>query len=429
MSRRERASVNLAETTVNPPGDDPEPPRAKRRRGPAERIERATFWGLCGLSAALYVPYGLHLPYFPVWLAARGLTDNQIAATLATPLIVRVLLMPAIAYVADRRGIAAVLAACASTMTAAYFGLGFAHGFLLVFFGAVVAVTAQGSMPALADALALAEIRRLEKAGLRRIHYGRIRVGASLSTLVMMLASGFIVLAFPGERIIYALAGLALVPAFATLAMARRMRKLRLDRQAESGLTEDPRALPLAVTVILASALIQSSHAEIYAFGTLQWKMHGFAPAVISLAWALGVASESLLFIFGGRYIQSTRHALRLLLIGGIGAILRWTMMGLSPSAPLVFALQLMHAASFAATYMGSVLVLGWLAGPSHRARIQGWSSTAMALSMALATVGCGHLTQTYGARAYFGMALLAAMGCGLTLFAQRLRRRLALPV
>ena len=62
-----------------------------------EKIEQATYWRLCGLSAALFLPYGLHLPYFPVWLAARGLTDFQIAATLATPLILRVLLMPIVA--------------------------------------------------------------------------------------------------------------------------------------------------------------------------------------------------------------------------------------------------------------------------------------------------------------------------------------------
>jgi PPP family 3-phenylpropionic acid transporter len=395
----------------------------------AQRIEQATFWRLCGLSAALYVPYGLHLPYFPVWLAARGLSDFEIAASLATPLILRVLLMPLIAWIADRRGIASVLAFAACTMTAAYFGLNLASGFLLVFLGSVVAITAQGSMPALADALALAEMRRLQKLGQRRIQYGRIRVGASLSTLVMMLLSGVIVVAFPGQRIIVALALLAIVPAVATLLMARRMRRLRFDHSAKGGLTEEARALPLAIVVIVGSALIQASHAEIYAFGTLQWKAKGLAPEIISLAWAIGVMAESLLFIFGGRYVHDIRQALRLMLFGAAGAALRWLAMSFNPGAGLVLGLQLMHMLSFAATYMGSVLVLGWLAGPNHRARMQGWSSTAMALSMAVSTVICGRLTQIYGAGAYLAMVGLAAAGLGLVLIAMRLRRRLPIAV
>ncbi|TAL78413.1 MAG: MFS transporter [Beijerinckiaceae bacterium] len=377
-------------------------------------MEQATYWRLCGLSAALFLPYGLHLPYFPVWLAARGLTDFQIAATLATPLILRVLLMPVIAYVADRRGIAVTLAWCASTMAACYVCLGFLPGIPLVFAVSVVAITAQGSMPALSDALALAEIRRFQKIGLRGIQYGRIRVGASLSVLVMMLLSGPIVAVFPGRKIIFALALLGIVPVIASVRIARRMRKVRFHHGARSGLTEDPRALPLAILVIAAASLVQASHAEIYAFGTLQWAAAGFGHQTISLAWAIGVMSESVLLIFCGRYIRGVPQALAFLLLGGVGASLRWIAMSLAPDAKIVLGLQVLHALSFAATYLGSVSVLGWLAGPNHRARMQGWLSAASALSMALATIACGRLTHMFGAGAYLAMAGLAAVGTGL---------------
>jgi PPP family 3-phenylpropionic acid transporter len=379
-----------------------------------DRIEQATYWHLCGLSAALFLPYGLQLPYFPVWLAARGLTDFQIAATLATPLILRVLLMPIIAYVADRRGIAVTLAFCACTMAACYLCLDFVPGIWLIFLISVLAITAQGSMPALTDALALAEIRRFQKIGRRGIQFGRIRVGASFSVLSMMLLSGSIVAIFPGRKIIFALTLLALVPVIASVMIARRMRKVRFHHGAQSGLTEDPRALPLAILVIAAAALIQASHAEIYVFGTLQWTAAGFGRQTISFAWAIGVMSESVLLIFCGRYITGVRQALALLMLGGAGAIVRWVAMSFAPGAGIVLGLQLFHALSFAATYLGAVSVLGWLAGPNHRARMQGWLSAAMALSMALATMACGRLTHSFGAGAYLAMAGLAAAGLGL---------------
>ncbi|MGP0057920.1 MAG: MFS transporter [Beijerinckiaceae bacterium] len=384
----------------------------------AKRSETAAAWRLALLSAALFAPIGLHLPYFPVWLAARGFSDSQIAMTLATPLILRVVLTPAISYVADRQGIAATLAFGALAVFAGYAGLGWVAGFPLIFLGSVLVIAAQGSLPALADALSLAEIRRFAKIGLSGIEFGRVRVGGSLSGLTGMLLSGSIVALLPGEKIIIALAGLALFPVLAASIAALRMPKLRPERSAKTGLTEDPAHLRLALIVIVAAAFVQASHAQFYAFATLHWKSIGLSPNFIALAWATGVISEGVLFLVCGRFLGGTRHALRFLICGSAGAVLRWIIMSLDPDPLVVLALQILHAASFAATYIGAVLFLGSLAGPNHRARMQGFSSAAMALSMALATMACGRLTALYGEGTYLAMAALAGVGFGLALYA-----------
>jgi PPP family 3-phenylpropionic acid transporter len=303
-------------------------------------------------------------------------------------------------------------------MFAGYVGLGWVAGFPLIFAGAILVITAQGSMPALTDALCLAEIRRFAKIGLHGIQFGRVRVGGSLSSLCGMLLSGAIVAVFPGERIISALALLALLPLLATTAAALRTPKIRFTRSTKSGLTQDPADLRLALVVMLAAALVQASHAQIYSFATLHWKAVGLSPAFIAWAWAIGVLSESVLFLFGGRFLGNMSRALGLLLFGAGGAILRWLAMSFDPAPPVVLFLQILHAASFAATYLGAVLFLGDLAGPNHRARMQGLSSAAMALSMALATVACGRLTSLYGEQSYLAMAVLAAAGFLLALAA-----------
>ena len=110
----------------------------------------------------------------------------------------------------------------------------------MIFVGSLVVITAQGSMPALADALTLAEIRRFVKVGLNGIQFGRVRVGGSFSTLGIMLFSGTIVAIFPGERIISALALLALLPFVATMVAAARTPKIKLPRWTHSGLTQTP---------------------------------------------------------------------------------------------------------------------------------------------------------------------------------------------
>jgi PPP family 3-phenylpropionic acid transporter len=391
---------------------------ATRIGAAVKKQENAAAWRLTLLSAALFAPVGLHLPYFPVWLAAGGLSDSQIAATLALPLVLRVVLTPTIAYVADRQGIAATLAFCALIVLLGYVGLGCVAGFPLIFLASVVVIAAQGSMPSLADALSLAEIRRFAKIGLTGIQFGRVRVGGSLSGLCGVLLSAAIVALLPGEKIIIALAGLALLPVLAASIAVLRMPKLRPERSIKTGLTEDPAHLRLALIVILAAALVQASHAEFYSFSTLHWKSIGLTPNFIALAWATGIISECVLFVVAGRFLSNARHALLFLICGAAGAVLRWILMSFDPAPHAVLLLQIMHAASFAATYLGAVLFLGGLAGPNHRARMQGFSSAAMALSMALATLVCGRLTTLYGESTYLAMAALAAVGLLLALVA-----------
>jgi PPP family 3-phenylpropionic acid transporter len=377
------------------------------------------------ISGTMFIANGMHLPYFPVWLAARGLTDTEIAAVLAAPLILRVLITPLIAFAADKRGIAVTLACCALTLFCGYLGLGFVAGFTLIFIGAALVATAQGSIPALVDALTLAEIRRLENVGCRRLEYGRVRVFASISVLSMMLLSGPIVSFFPGEKIIWALALIAFIPASTGIFVAARSRPVRLNKSAQGGLTADGAHLRVALICIAAAALVQASHAQIYTFGTLHWRAMGFSPGEISLAWATGVCAESILFVAIGRYLGGARNAAILLLAGALGASLRWFLMSMSPSAVWMIPLQAMHGLSFGATYLGSVLLLSSMAGPNHRARMQGWLSAASALTTASATLISGKLTSLYGEGAYLAMVALAGTGLMLAIVMWVLKGRL----
>jgi PPP family 3-phenylpropionic acid transporter len=381
--------------------------KTSRRR----TIRNAVAWRLYFLAAAIFVTVGLYLPYFPVWLAASGLDDREIALVTGAPFVARILITPVIAYIADKRGIAMTLAACASAMLLGYLALGVVNGFLPIFLGALLAVSMQGAMPSLNDALALAEIRRLDKITDRPLRYGRVRMCASLSALSMMLASGWIVSILPGRQIVFALICLAALAAGAAIWAGATIRKVRFDRNASGGLVEQPADLKLALIAIAAGSLIQASHAEVYSFGTLLWKAQGLPAGFVSIAWATGVAFESILFfsaehVFGGR-----DKAVMFLIVGGLGAILRWSCMALNPSGTFILMLQAVHGLTFASTYLGTVLLLGRLAGRNHRARMQGWYSTASSLLMAISTVACGWLTTRFGAEAYFAMAALAACG------------------
>jgi PPP family 3-phenylpropionic acid transporter len=391
----------------------------------ASRIVTATALRLSILWSCLFAAVGIHLPYFTVWLASQGLSNKVIAQAVAVPMLLRILTTPAIATIADRHGIARTLGFAAMAACLSYTALSFAPGPALVFIGAVAVGLAQGVMPSLADALTLTEIRRLQNAGLRTLDYGRIRVFASLSVLITMLGSGALVMLLPGREIIWLLVGISIFPAAAAIWNARQSRPARLNPRDPGKLTASPDKLQLAIVCIAAAALVQASHAEVYTFGTLHWRALGLSPSFIGIAWASGVACESVFFVAVGRLSGGERGAAVLLILGGAGATIRWTAMSFDPPAGLLLVLQGMHALSFAATYTGSVILLGSLAGPHHRARMQGWLASAAALATALATMAAGVLTDSLGERAYLVMAGLALCGLALAVLAGVLKRRL----
>jgi MFS transporter, PPP family, 3-phenylpropionic acid transporter len=413
-SARESVAMN-ADTSPN--AGYPRPPYSE------SRALMAFYLSIVALT--LFLPIGLHLPYFPVWLAARGFSDSEIAVALGLPTLLRVAAAPVVTAIADKRGIAATLAACAAAAFAAYCFLAIVKGFLTIFAGAIFAMIALGLMVPLADALTLAGIRRVEVMGLGRVAYARIRVWTSIGVLGTMLASGWIVSLFPGERIIFALAGLTLLPALVTIFAATKLNHLHTRGTHKGGLTTDPTQLRLAFAFIGAAALIQSSHAEYYSFATLHWKAISLAPNFIGVAWAIGVASETVLFLLAARYFAAEKNAATFLVFGALGALFRWLAMSTDPGPSLLIVLQAIHGLSFGATYFGSVLLLGGIARETHRARMQGWLASASALSLALATFACGWLTSHFGEKAYLAMAALAVAGLMLALIAGAMKRRI----
>jgi hypothetical protein len=61
---------------------------------------RATFLGfvprLAAFYAALFILPGIQMPFFPVWLRAKGLDPKMIGFVLAVPMVVRILAIPVV---------------------------------------------------------------------------------------------------------------------------------------------------------------------------------------------------------------------------------------------------------------------------------------------------------------------------------------------
>lgn len=364
--------------------------------------------------AALFVILGIHLPFFPLWLEAKGLNPREIGLVLAAPMLVRVFAIPIATREADRRNAIKATIAVSTLVAALCTGLlGMVDGFWpILLMWALVTLAFTPAMP-LTEAYALRGLRARGRA------YGPVRLWGSAAFIAASLAAGLLLDVIAPLQLIWLIFAAFMVAALVGFALE----PLAAERPAASAAAPSRVLLtPSFFVVVAAAGLVQASHAVYYGFSTLDWRAAGMSGQSIGMLWGLGVAAEIALFALSGRLPPVIGPTL-LLIVGAAGALIRWSAMAFDPPAFALPFLQCLHALSFGATHLGA---LGFLAraAPEHLgATAQGYLAVVNGILMAGATVLAGWLYASYGGRAYAAMALMAALGMLCAIAGHRLRR------
>lgn len=374
--------------------------------------------------AAFYAGYlsvnGVHLPFFPVWLEYRGLTPTQIAICLSVPMFARVLGAPIGAHFADRapnRRFAIITLVSVGLFI--WLFADFPTSFWPILIVTVAAFTFWGMALPAAEALTLTGVRQFG------LDYGRVRLYGSASFIVCNVGSGLLLTYFLGAGAIYWLILGVLVLSLAvsiTLPVTPKAIRARDDKERPG--PASARAIlghPIFVAVLVAAGLIQASHSQLYSFGSIYWQSRGFTAGEIGLLWAVGTGAEIVLFAIAGFSLRRV-DALWLIAIGGILAIVRWVIFGLEPNLAGTFALQMLHAFSFGATFIGVMKAITERVPEEVTAAAQGLNIIATGGLMAIASLMSGVLYESLGVHAFVVMAIPAAAGL-LILFFARPRR------
>ncbi|QFR32607.1 MFS transporter [Ancylobacter sp. TS-1] len=377
---------------------------------------------IAAVYAGLFFGIGVFVPFFPVWLQHRGFDAAMIALALAIPQVVRLVTMPLGGLLADHSGRPRATLIGYSLGTALCFVfIALAPGatFILVALG-VVAAFWQPSLPVL-DAYAVA--RRRE--GL--VDYGRVRLWGSMAFIGGNLVAGGLLAGLAGPVSHDAVIWLIVAGSVAAALAASALREASpLPRPAKAPADRRPRRAfgglaPVLLVGMVAAALVQSSHAALYAFASIEWHSKGLSDGTIGLLWSLGVLAEVVLFHFGTRVTHHLGPE-RLLLLGGLAGLLRFAAMALDPPLLLLLLLQPLHALTFGCTYLGTVELVARHAPPGRGASVQGIAACATAIAMAGATLVSGPLWQSFGAQTFLVSAGLATAGALLALACASMR-------
>ncbi|MCA0013215.1 MFS transporter [Mesorhizobium sp. B292B1B] len=363
------------------------------------------------IFATLFVSQGTHLPYFPLWLQAKGFHAEQIAVILAAPMFLRVVTTPLLTALADRArdraDVYIALVAASMIISAGYFLPASYAVVLAVSLALTIVWTPHSPM---ADSLALSGVRRFGS------NYTSMRKWGSISYLCANVAGGFILTAAGAQAvpaIIFAALGAALVAGL----LAPRLGRPRLASPLSAA--EIQHSAPSLfnayfVYFTLGVGILTASHAFLYGFVSIYWKSIGIGDTVVGLLWAWGVVAEVCMFVFFNRMFASM-SVVRVMVIAGIGAVVRWIAfpliwpLGLGVAG--FFGVQTLHSVSVAMVLIGLQKMIGETVSEERTGAAQGIAYFFNGFFMAAVTLASGPLYDRFGVDGFLAMIPIAIIG------------------
>jgi PPP family 3-phenylpropionic acid transporter len=261
----------------------------------------------------------------------------------------------------------------------------------------------------LTDAYAL---RGVVRYGLK---YGPLRLWGSAAFVVGALACGLLVDVIAARHLIWVIAALAALGAAISLGL-KPLEQPKPHPAALRGATALLRE-PGFVVIILASALIQGSHAAYYGFASISWQLSGLGGLTIAGLWVLGVLAEIVVFALSPRF---TLPPSALVVIGALCAVVRWLITAQEPPVAVLAMVQLAHGLTFGLTQLGTMGLLVRHVPIHIMARGQGYLAACAGVVAGAASILSGAVYARYGQGVYYAMAVMALSGAILMWSAQR---------
>ena len=354
------------------------------------------------LLGALYFSYGVYVPFWGLWLSSRQVTPEQIGLLMGLGMAVR--LAGNYLVLGRMSSVTRLIPTCRTLALASLLCFGlfyFCHGFWPLLLLMVVANIIYPTQLPLSDVLASNMVRQVG------LDYGKVRLWGSAafiagSTLLGIVSQRYGIDWALGIMLLGLIALLCIAwtpmtpqPVELVASTARcRMRDLLRQRGFRR--------------LLLVASLLQGSHAAYYSFSAIYWRSQGYSESLIGLLWALGVLAEIVMFALSRRFLGRVSSQ-PLLIIGAVGCLVRWAVLGSTVALPLVIAAQLLHAVTFCITHLATVRYMTHMMAQNELIPAQTlYSSISAGVVMALLTTLVGHLYPSLGSGIFWLMMLLA---------------------
>ncbi|USV56880.1 3-phenylpropionate MFS transporter [Aeromonas encheleia] len=360
---------------------------------------------------AFYFVYGAYLPFWSLWLEGIGVSAEQIGLLLGAGMAIRfagnLLVMGQIKGASHLLPVTRLL--CLLSLLA-FLGFYLSHSLWWLVPLTLVANFIYPTLMPVGEALATRMVVQAH------LDYGKVRLCGSFAFIVASTLVGALVGNFGSDWVLHSMvAGLLAMLVLSWLPLQPAPQD-RQGERAKASLRDTLRSAPMR-RFLLITALLQGSHAAYYGFSAIYWKAAGYSGTTIGYLWALGVVAEIGMFAADKRFLNRF-GAQTLFLVGAVGCVVRWSLLGASSELLVLVLGQLLHSVTFCVSHLGAVRFMTRQLPAEQLIPAQAlYAALGLGMTVAALMTLCGLLFEPLGGGIFFIMVLVV-----LPVFVLRLR-------
>lgn len=351
---------------------------------------------------SIFIVIGINAPFFPLWLSSKGFTERYIAIILATSVLTKLLANPFFAGLGDKYGNRKIPMLYLSFIsTIILFSLNIFNSLYLIAFMAITSWALFAPLMPLTESLTTTAIKKYN------FDYGNTRLWGSVSFIIIAFFGGIIIEKY-GLKYVPILMTIGALFLFLSIIIMPTIPSLPARKKFSTyALLKNRNFFPF----LLACGAIQSSHGIYYGFSTIYWKSIGLSETVIGALWAEGVVFEIILLAYFYKFKNYTSPKI-FIIIAGVMAILRWTLMAYADTILFIALIQILHAFTFGLTHLAAINFISEVMPVRAQAKSQAlYSAISMGAFLAVSISVSGDLYRIFYDKSFLFSSFLAFSG------------------
>jgi len=198
--------------------------------------------------------------------------------------------------------------------------------------------------------------------GREKNRYGQLRAWGSFAFILIVVLTGRLIDAFSTEIIIIMILAGSLLHALLSNAIPSD------GKVKTAGFSANARTLinRRVLVFLFCAFMMLVSHGTYYGFLSIHLENLGFSGSFIGIAWAVASTAEILVMVNSERILRRFSHEKILMAAFGT-AVIRWGILYFATAAPLILFSQILHALTYGAFHVASILYMDKLTPASAK--------------------------------------------------------------
>jgi PPP family 3-phenylpropionic acid transporter len=336
---------------------------------------------------------GIYLPYFNLYLYHIKLTGVQIGVLSALRSVLLVLFPVLWGMLADRLQARKVIYVACNIASAIIWSL----YLLTTRFEWLVMITL-GYGIFFSPIISFLEAFTMDVLGKEKKRYGRTRAWGSIAFIAIVMVVGRAIDNYPVGVIL----PLILAGGFMQSLVSLGVPSIRTARL--RGLSRDTGQLTSQKSIVFLTCafLMLLSHGAYYGFFSIHLEKLGFDKTFIGFSWAVASTAEIIVMVHSGRLFK--RFSLENVMIFSLSiAAMRWFLLSFVDSGPVILVTQVLHAFTYGAFHMASILYIDALSSEASKTLGQAVNNAvSYGLGLMAGFFLSGYLYETIGSHGLF---------------------------